>query len=49
MFGLKPGEERTLPVFDPASLGQRPVRITLLGDEPLTIMGQTPAGKKTVR
>ena len=40
-LGLKPGEERTLPVFDPASLGQRPVRITLLGDESLTIMGQT--------
>ena len=30
---LKPGEGRTLPVFDPASLGQRPVRITLLGEE----------------
>jgi hypothetical protein len=38
--GLKKGEGKTFPVFDPASLGQRPVRITLLGEEPLTIMGK---------
>jgi len=44
--GLKPGEGRTFPVFDPASLGQRPVRVTLLGDEPLTIMGKSRQAKK---
>ncbi len=45
-FGLKPGEGRTLPVFDPASLGQRPVRITLLGEESLTIMGKSRQARK---
>ena len=39
--GLQPGEGRTFPVFDPASLGQRPVRIALLGEEELTIMGKS--------
>ncbi len=46
---LKPGEGRTFPVFDPASLGQRPVRITFLGEEGLTIMGKSrPARKLSV-
>jgi hypothetical protein len=45
-FGLKPGEGRTLPVFDPASLGQRPVRITFIGEEPLTIMGKSRQARK---
>jgi hypothetical protein len=44
--GLKPGEGRTLPVFDPASLGQKPVRITLLGDEAIMIMGKKRQAKK---
>ena len=44
--GLKPGEGRTFPVFDPASLGQRPVRITLLGEEALTIMGKSRQARK---
>jgi hypothetical protein len=44
--GLKPGEGRTFPVFDPASLGQRPVRITLLGEEELTIMGKSRRARK---
>jgi hypothetical protein len=44
--GLKPGEGRTFPVFDPASLGQRPVRITLLGEEGLTIMGKSRQARK---
>ncbi|MFZ4439507.1 MAG: transglutaminase-like domain-containing protein [Syntrophales bacterium] len=43
---LKPGEGRTFPVFDPASLGQRPVRITLLGEEELTIMGKSRRARK---
>ena len=44
--GLQPGEGRTFPVFDPASLGQRPVRITLLGEEGLTIMGKNQRARK---
>ncbi|MCX5818923.1 MAG: transglutaminase-like domain-containing protein [Deltaproteobacteria bacterium] len=44
--GLKTGEGRTFPVFDPASLGQRPVRVTLLGEEPLTIMGKSLQARK---
>jgi hypothetical protein len=44
--GLKPGEGKTFPVFDPASLGQRPVRITLLGEEELTIMGKSRRARK---
>lgn len=40
MLGLKPGEVRRLIIFDPASLGQKEVRITLLGHETLTVMGQ---------
>jgi hypothetical protein len=44
--GLKPGEGRMFSVFDPASLGQRPVRITLLGEEPLTIMGESRQARK---
>jgi hypothetical protein len=44
--GLKPGEGRTYPVFDPASLGHRPVRVTLLGEEPLTIMGKSRQARK---
>ena len=44
--GLKTGEGRTFPVFDPASLGQRPVRVTLLGEEPLTIMGKSRQARK---
>ncbi|OHE24137.1 MAG: hypothetical protein A2X92_05850 [Syntrophus sp. GWC2_56_31] len=43
---LKPGEGRTLTVFDPASLGQKPVRITLLGEETITIMGKRRQVKK---
>jgi hypothetical protein len=43
---LKPGEGRTFPVFDPASLGQKPVRITLLGEEAITVMGIRRQAKK---
>jgi hypothetical protein len=44
--GLKTGEGRTFPVFDPASLGQRPLRITLLGEEPMMIMGKSRKARK---
>ena len=44
--GLQPGEGRTFPIFDPASLEQRPVRITLLGEEELAIMGKSRRARK---
>jgi hypothetical protein len=43
---IQPGEGKTFPVFDPASLGQRPVRVTLLGDETLTVMGKSRQARK---
>ena len=46
MMGLKPGEEKTLSIFDPASLGQKEVRITRLGDESLTVMGERRQARK---
>jgi hypothetical protein len=47
--GLKPGEGRSLPIFDPASLGQREARVTLLGEETVTIGGiSRPARKLSV-
>lgn len=45
-LGLKPGEETTVSVFDPASLGQRPARITFLGEEPLRVMGRERRARK---
>ena len=37
--GLKPGEGRSFPIFDPASLGQREAKITLIGEEKVMIGG----------
>lgn len=44
--GLKPGEGMTVPVFDPASLGQKPVQIRLLEEGTLTVMGRPHRAKK---
>lgn len=44
--GLQPGEVRTFPVFDPASLGQRSARVSFLGEESLTIMGKSRRARK---
>ncbi len=44
--GLRPGEVRTFPVFDPASLGQRSARVSFLGEESLTIMGKSRRARK---
>jgi hypothetical protein len=41
---MKEGESRTVNVFDPATMGQKPVKLTMLGDDVITIMGQ---GRKT--
>lgn len=43
---LMPGEVKTFPVLDPASLGQRPARVTLLAEEPLTVMGKSRMTRK---
>lgn len=43
---LKPGESRRFSVFDPATLGQRPVVVRAEGEETLTIMGRR---EKTLR
>jgi hypothetical protein len=37
---LKTGDEIVIYVFDPASMGQRPVRLKVMGEEPITVMGQ---------
>jgi hypothetical protein len=37
---LKTGDEVVIYVFDPASMGQRPVRLKVLGEEPVTVMGR---------
>jgi hypothetical protein len=44
--GLKPGEGKIYHLFDPASLGQREVRITLLGEEEIMIMGESRRARK---
>ncbi len=46
VVGLKPGEVRKFMVFDPVSLGQKEVSITLLGDESLTVMGRSRQARK---
>lgn len=38
---MTPGDTRTFSVFDPATLGSRPVRITLKGPETLQIEGKS--------
>ena len=40
------GKETTLHVFDPASMAQRPVRVTVMEDETITIMGQPQKARK---
>ena len=37
---LKTGDEIVIYVFDPASMGQRPVHLKVMGEEPITVMGQ---------
>jgi hypothetical protein len=44
--GLKPGERRGFPIFDPASLGQRTVQVTFLGEEPVMVMGKSHRARK---
>lgn len=44
--GLSPGEGRTFPIFDPASLGQKPVTIKVVGEEAIMIMGEKRQAKR---
>ncbi len=44
--GLKPNQSKTFFVFDPATMGQRPVRITMVGSEVLDIMGRRQTTRK---
>ncbi|HVO66725.1 MAG TPA: transglutaminase-like domain-containing protein [Syntrophales bacterium] len=39
--GMKLGESRSFHVFDPATMGQRPVKVTVLSDDKVTIMGKS--------
>jgi hypothetical protein len=43
---LTTGQETTLYVFDPASMGQRPVRVTVMEDEMITIMAKPQKARK---
>ncbi len=43
---MKEGKTRTFHVFDPATMGQRPVKITVLGDDVITIMGRNRKTRK---
>ncbi|MCX5828481.1 MAG: transglutaminase-like domain-containing protein, partial [Deltaproteobacteria bacterium] len=43
---LKPGQGLTVSVFDPMTMGSRPVRLSFEGEETLTIMGRRQTLKK---
>ncbi len=38
--GLKPGQSRKFQIFDPSSMGQRPVVVSVLDDEEIIFMGE---------
>jgi hypothetical protein len=44
--GLEPDKTETFLVFDPTIMGQRPVRVTMVGRETLNIMGRKQNTKK---
>lgn len=44
--GLKEGQTRTFSVFDPTTMGRRPVQVTAEGEEELEIMGQRQVARK---
>jgi hypothetical protein len=43
---LATGQEMTLNVFDPASMAERPVRVTVLERETIRVMGRSQAARK---
>lgn len=44
--GLQPGESRTFSIFDPAAMGERPVTISVLGDETVVHQGKSRRARK---
>lgn len=43
---LKPGDDRTFHVFDPATMAQRPVKVVVLSEETISVMGHQEKAKK---
>ncbi|HBH87602.1 MAG TPA: hypothetical protein DDY17_08405 [Syntrophaceae bacterium] len=43
---MKMGQGRSFHVFDPAAMGQRPVKVTFLGDDVIPVMGQSRKARK---
>ncbi len=43
---LKPGDSRSFHVFDPMSMAQRPVKVTFLSEEDISVMGRQERAKK---
>jgi len=43
---MQEGQSRSFHVFDPAAMGQRPVKVTVLGDDVITVMGQSRKARK---
>ncbi len=46
--GVEPGIRKVIPVFDPATMGQEPVEVEVIGIEPVQIMGKTVQAHKVV-
>ncbi|MCF8079280.1 MAG: transglutaminase-like domain-containing protein [Desulfobacterales bacterium] len=46
--GIEPGMRKVVPVFDPATMGQEPVTVEVIGIEPVQIMGKTVQAHKVV-
>jgi transglutaminase-like putative cysteine protease len=44
--GLKQGDSRTFQVFDPMSMAQRPMKVTVMTEETITVMDQKERAKK---
>lgn len=44
--GMKEGDSRTFKVFDPMSMAQRPVKITVVGEEMIFVMNERERAKK---
>ena len=44
--GLRPGQSRIFHIFDPATMGQRPVKVTATGYQDIMIMGRLQRARK---
>ena len=44
--GLREGQSKTFHVFDPVTMAERPVKVEVLGDEAIVIMGEKVKAKK---